>query len=192
MSPKKSLSVWEYRGFNIKKVSERVACAYASSYNYSEHKKILICHAVEDCMREDAYNTAVAPPFGTFIKEYLEMLSPYHAKYYGYDLTRRRVSGMDRLSSALFDAALFALQSRFVEDLKAFYDANPDYFAHQELYLLRNLSKGRGVGFFEAGNFHPDFIIWQVLDGHQRVTFVDPKGIHNVGLQDPKIGFLRR
>jgi len=97
---------------------------------------------------------------------------------------------MDRLSSALFDAALFALQSRFVEDLKAFYDANPDYFAHQELYLLRNLSKGRGVGFFEAGNFHPDFIIWQVLDGHQRVTFVDPKGIHNVGLQDPKIGFF--
>lgn len=73
-------------------------------------------------MREDAYNTAVAPPFGTFIKEYLEMLSPYHAKYYGYDLTRRTVSGMDRLSSALFDAAvdlnphqieaaLFALQS---------------------------------------------------------------------------------
>jgi len=33
---------------------------------------------------------------------------------------------MDRLSSALFDAALFALQSRFVEDLKAFYDADPD------------------------------------------------------------------
>lgn len=81
-------------------------------------------------------------------------------------------------------------ERRFVEDLKAFYDANPDYFAHQELYLLRNLSKGRGVGFFEAGNFHPDFIIWQVLDGHQRVTFVDPKGIRNVGLQDPKIGFF--
>ncbi len=30
----------------------------------------------------------------------------------------------------------------------------------KELYLLRNLSKGRGVGFFEAGNFHPDFILW--------------------------------
>jgi hypothetical protein len=49
-------------------------------------------------------------------------LTPYHAKYYGYDLTRRAVSGMDRLSMSLFDAAvdlnphqieaaLFALQS---------------------------------------------------------------------------------
>lgn len=49
-------------------------------------------------------------------------LTPYHAKYYAYDLTRRSTSGMDRLSMALFDAAvdlnphqveaaLFALQS---------------------------------------------------------------------------------
>ncbi len=50
------------------------------------------------------------------------MLTPYHAKYFAYDLTRRAVSGMDRLSMSLFDAsvdlnphqieaALFALQS---------------------------------------------------------------------------------
>jgi len=80
-------------------------------------------------------------------------------------------------------------ERRFIEDLKAFHDANPGYFAERELYLLRNLSKGRGVGFFEAGNFHPDFIIWQLEGKRQRVTFVDPKGIRNVGLQDPKISF---
>jgi len=80
-------------------------------------------------------------------------------------------------------------ERRFIEDLKAFHDANPDYFAERELYLLRNLSKGRGVGFFEAGNFHPDFIIWQLEGERQRVTFVDPKGIRNVGLRDPKISF---
>jgi hypothetical protein len=49
-------------------------------------------------------------------------LTPYHARYYAYDLTRRAPAGMDRLSMALFDAAvdlnphqieaaLFALQS---------------------------------------------------------------------------------
>jgi len=49
-------------------------------------------------------------------------LTPYHAKYFAHDLTRRAVSGMDRLSMSLFDAAvdlnphqieaaLFALQS---------------------------------------------------------------------------------
>jgi hypothetical protein len=50
-------------------------------------------------------------------------------------------------------------ERQFVEDLKAFYDNAGDFFADKELYLLRNLSKGRGVGFFEAGNFHPDFIL---------------------------------
>ena len=80
-------------------------------------------------------------------------------------------------------------ERRFVEDLQAFHNANPAFFADQELYLLRNLSKGRGVGFFEAGNFHPDFILWQLSGERQRVAFVDPKGIRNVSLQDPKIGF---
>lgn len=31
---------------------------------------------------------------------------------------------------------------------------------------LRNMSRGKGVGFFEAGNFHPDFIRWMVIGGY--------------------------
>jgi hypothetical protein len=77
----------------------------------------------------------------------------------------------------------------FVEDLKAFHDSNGGFFGDKELYLLRNLSKGRGVGFFEAGNFHPDFILWLLVRGRQHVVFVDPKGIRNLGVTDPKIQF---
>jgi len=80
-------------------------------------------------------------------------------------------------------------ERQFVEDLKAFHDGTPDFFATRELYLLRNLSKGRGVGFFEAGNFYPDFILWLLADGKQHVIFVDPKGIRNLGPSDPKIQF---
>ncbi len=80
-------------------------------------------------------------------------------------------------------------ERRFVEDLKAFHDAHPDFFAERDLYLLRNRSRGRGVGFFEAGNFHPDFIVWQLTEVGQRIAFVDPKGIRNVPLADPKISF---
>lgn len=80
-------------------------------------------------------------------------------------------------------------ERQFVEDLKAFHDGNADYFKTKELYLLRNLSKGRGVGFFEAGNFHPDFILWLLADGKQQVIFVDPKGIRNIGWDDDKIQF---
>jgi hypothetical protein len=78
---------------------------------------------------------------------------------------------------------------RFVEDLKTFYDNHSDYFTGRELYLLRNLSKGKGVGFFEEGNFHPDFILWLYTAQRQHIVFVDPKGIRQVGASDPKIRF---
>ena len=77
----------------------------------------------------------------------------------------------------------------FVEDLKVFHDNNADFFRTRELYLLRNRSRGQGVGFFEAGNFHPDFILWLLTGDHQNVIFVDPKGIRNIGPSDPKIEF---
>jgi Type III restriction enzyme, res subunit len=80
-------------------------------------------------------------------------------------------------------------EKQFVEDLKAFHDNTGEFFAGKQLYLLRNLSKGRGVGFFEAGNFHPDFIVWLLIGAQQHVIFVDPKGIRNLGPTDPKIQF---
>ncbi|HYK20568.1 MAG TPA: hypothetical protein VEV42_07525, partial [Pyrinomonadaceae bacterium] len=80
-------------------------------------------------------------------------------------------------------------EQRFVEDVKEFYDSNSEFFESRDLYLLRNLSRGRGVGFFEAGNFHPDFILWIVTSECQHIIFVDPKGIRNVAALDPKIQF---
>ena len=80
-------------------------------------------------------------------------------------------------------------ERQFLLDLKAFHDDDSGFFKGKELYLLRNLSKGRGVGFFEAGNFHPDFILWLLIGDRQHVMFVDPKGIRNLGATDPKIQF---
>lgn len=80
----------------------------------------------------------------------------------------------------------------FVHDLKSFYENNPAFFAERELYLLRNMSRGRGIGFFEAGNFYPDFLLWLIVNNKQFVTFVDPKGIRNLeGPDDPKIRFYQ-
>ncbi len=56
----------------------------------------------------------------------------------------------------------------FVLDLRKFHDDSRDFFKDRELYLLRNMSRGRGIGFFEAGNFHPDFILW-LLVGQEAV-----------------------
>ena len=79
----------------------------------------------------------------------------------------------------------------FVDDLKSYYDTEPELLKGKELYLLRNLSRGRGVGFFEAGNFHPDFIVWVLDEAKQFVSFVDPKGIRNIGATDPKVEFYK-
>jgi hypothetical protein len=81
-------------------------------------------------------------------------------------------------------------ERNLVEDLKVFHDGAPEFFADKELYLLRNLSRGRGVGFFEAGNFHPDFILWLIVGDRQYVAFIDPKGIRNLGFNHPKIQFF--
>jgi hypothetical protein len=80
----------------------------------------------------------------------------------------------------------------FVLDLQKFCESNEGkaFLNGKELYLLRNMSRGRGIGFFEAGNFYPDFILWLLVDGKQYVNFIDPKGLRNLeGPDDPKIEF---
>jgi hypothetical protein len=78
----------------------------------------------------------------------------------------------------------------FVLDLQAFCEDKKEFLKGKELYLLRNLSRGRGIGFFEAGNFYPDFILWLLAGDRQYVTFIDPKGLRNLeGPEDPKIRF---
>lgn len=74
-----------------------------------------------------------------------------------------------------------------VEDLKQFFDTKTEFFKDKQLYLLRNMSK-KGIGFFEANNFFPDFILWLVVGNKQYVSFIDPKGLRQIqGLTDPKI-----
>lgn len=77
----------------------------------------------------------------------------------------------------------------FVKDLKYFYENNTDFFEDKNLFLLRNTSR-KGIGFFEANNFYPDFILWLVKGDKQYIGFVDPKGLRQVnGFENPKIKF---
>lgn len=84
--------------------------------------------------------------------------------------------------------ALNVGETALIKDIRKFYEENKDDFLKgKEIYLLRNESR-KGIGFFEASNFYPDFILWVNDSQKQHVTFIDPKGIRNLkGLQDPKI-----
>lgn len=83
-------------------------------------------------------------------------------------------------------------EMRFVSHLKAYCDAHPEEFRDKPLFLLRNMSRGRGIGFFEAGNFYPDFIVWRIDGDKQCITFVDPKGLQMLQWDgEPKLEFHR-
>jgi len=56
--------------------------------------------------------------------------------------------------------------------------------------LLRNRSSRLGLGFFEAHNFFPDFMLWLLHDGRQHIASLIQKGLRNLqGSEDPKIQF---
>jgi hypothetical protein len=84
----------------------------------------------------------------------------------------------------------------FVQDLMTFYDsaAGKKKLGGLSLYLLRNAdNRAKGLGFALAGNFYPDFLLWLVDDktGKQWLSFIDPKGIRNMNISDPKFGLYR-
>ena len=94
----------------------------------------------------------------------------------------------------ILPVALNESEFQFVTDLKEWSEANAVELQKDgvDLFLLRNLSRGKGVGFFEAGNFHPDFILWMILGGKQYVTFIEPHGLVHEGPASDKIQFHNR
>lgn len=79
----------------------------------------------------------------------------------------------------------------FVKDLKDYFENNQDAINNKQLFLLRNQSR-KGVGFFDAHGFYPDFILWLVEGQHQHIAFIDPKGLRQVtGFSAPKLNFYK-
>lgn len=80
---------------------------------------------------------------------------------------------------------------QFVEDLREYLISHEAKFTKEgtEIFLLRNESRGRGMGFFEAGNFYPDFLLWQQNGNKQKIAFIEPHGLQYEGPGHKKIQF---
>ncbi|KAB2929558.1 MAG: DEAD/DEAH box helicase [Leptonema illini] len=94
----------------------------------------------------------------------------------------------------ILPVALGESEYEFVVDLKIWCDGHKAALEKDsvEIFLLRNMSRGKGVGFFEAGNFHPDFILWMLIGSKQYVTFIEPHGLLHEGLASEKVLFHKR
>jgi hypothetical protein len=74
--------------------------------------------------------------------------------------------------------ALNKSERQLVEDLRAYCQAERNKsLASKEVFLLRNLCRGKGIGFFEKRGFYPDFILWIKDGAEQRIVFVEPHGM---------------
>ena len=76
-------------------------------------------------------------------------------------------------------------EAKFVQDLREYCtDEKDEALADSEIFLLRNLGRGKGVGFFQTYGVYPDFILWVKSGGAQRVVFVEPHGMHDEDAPD--------
>lgn len=81
-------------------------------------------------------------------------------------------------------------EKAFIDNLKSFFIKKQDkaILKEKKIFVLRNLTRGKGVGFYAAGNYYPDFILWIKKGNKQYINFIDPKGILMLHyLENPKI-----
>lgn len=86
-------------------------------------------------------------------------------------------------------------EKRFVDDLEVFCKTEAKgMLADIELYLLRNHSSDKAIGFFTESGFRPDFVLWLLKGSQQTIAFIDPKGMRNFtdNFNNPKVQFAKK
>ena len=80
--------------------------------------------------------------------------------------------------------ALDENEKKVVERLAELAESHDPCLQGKELYLIRNLTRGRGVSFFDDFGYYPDFIVWLNSADCQHVIFLDPKGLSRFGARE--------
>ena len=91
--------------------------------------------------------------------------------------------------------ALEKSEEDFVKHLRSYVRKHgSDLLSEKEIFLLRNQSRGKGVGFYENEGFFPDFILWILERTKQRIVFIEPHGmIHEpINKNNPKVMLFKR
>ncbi len=91
--------------------------------------------------------------------------------------------------------ALEESEKLFVEDLRRYVrQQREEFLAKREVFLLRNQSRGRGVGFYQNEGFYPDFILWITEGAKQRIVFIEPHGmVHDaINEHNDKVTLFKR
>ena len=91
--------------------------------------------------------------------------------------------------------ALEESEKLFVEDLRRYArQQHEELLAEKEVFLLRNQSRGKGIGFYQNEGFYPDFILWITEGAKQRIVFIEPHGmVHDtINVHNDKVTLFKR
>ena len=85
---------------------------------------------------------------------------------------------------------------KFIKDLRDYFagNASTELLNGYEVFVLRNQSRGHGIGFLlEEERYFPDFIVWVKNDNEQHICFIDPKGLqHQLNVnENSKVQFCK-
>lgn len=80
--------------------------------------------------------------------------------------------------------ALDENEKKVVEGLAELAESHAPCLQGKELYLIRNLTRGRGGAFFDDFGYYPDFIVWLHDTDSQHGIFLDPKGVSRFGARE--------
>jgi hypothetical protein len=129
------------------------------------------------------------PSGGSLLQEILQLLEQEHKLYCTEEGKLSRIYFdrhiyipllLEQKGLQVSPPGLAPSEEQFVRDLSAFWEQEKcGLLAGKELFLLRNLSRGKGIGFFEGRGFYPDFILWILEPNrkHQRIVFIEPHGM---------------
>ena len=91
--------------------------------------------------------------------------------------------------------ALEKSEQEFVTDLRNYLgNLRTTVFVPNQVFLLRNQSRGKGIGFYENEGFYPDFILWILEKSKQRIVFIEPHGmVHDaINEHNEKVTLFKR
>jgi hypothetical protein len=172
----------ELRSLTIE--DENLLCSYRIQIN--EDDKVLVSN-IEDLIRSGKiYTSGTEVKLTGDLRTYIDKNpTTFKNAYFKGHLYQPLMIKQSTERIVTIPAGLNEGETKFVEDLNDYLNSEKSFDA--EVYLLRNLTKSKGVGFYESHSFYPDFIMWIKKDPRQTILFIDPKGLTHLGLQDPKL-----
>lgn len=167
----------------LKKEDENILTMYRIQLN--EEDQVLINNIENLITTGKIYKSSIEQKFIDDLKTYTDQnpTSFKNAHFKGH-LYQPLLIKQDNSNIVTIPTGLNIGESTFVEDLRNYLSTNS---LDAEVYLLRNLTRSKGVGFYETHSFYPDFIMWIKKGQKQTIVFIDPKGLVRMDLDDPKL-----